>query len=112
MLLSVLPFVGMRGLYINDEGAALAQAAQLRDHGTWFRPNDFADADPSGRWYPLDRATRTEHGFAPLLRHPLYPVLLAGASSVGGRVGVAVLGMATGNTANEIGTWIVDLFRA
>lgn len=27
-------------------------------------------------------------------------------------VGVAVLGMATGNTANEIGTWIVDLFRA
>lgn len=93
ILIALVPIIGLRGQTLNDEGAALAQVQLLNEHHTWFMPNPFPEADPDGSAFPLDRSTQGEHGFAPLIKHPAYPVVLAGADRVGGHFGIVVLGI-------------------
>ncbi|HET8931743.1 MAG TPA: hypothetical protein VFN21_13865 [Acidimicrobiales bacterium] len=93
LLVALVPIIGLRGQTLNDEGAAMAQVQLLNQHHTWFMPNPFPEADPDGSAFPLDRSTQGEHGFAPLIKHPAYPVLLAGADRLGGRFGIVVLGI-------------------
>lgn len=93
VLVSLVPVVGLHGLFVNDEGAALAQATQLSSHGTWFFQNGFPAADPDGLAYPIDRATQSNAGFAPLLKNPTYALVLAGADRIGGRIGIALVGI-------------------
>ncbi len=93
VLVALIPVVGSTGIYSVDEGAALAQATQLRRTGHWSLPNDFPAADPRGRAYVLDKSTQTPAGFAPLTKHPAYPRLLALADQVGGRVGIVLVGV-------------------
>lgn len=92
-LCALQPIVGFHGFFVNDEGAALAQVELLSVHETWFMANPFPSADPEGRSYPFDRAIQTDHGFAPLLKQPLYPLVLTIGERVGGRWGIALLGV-------------------
>jgi len=93
LLVVLIPVIGLRGQLNNDEGSALVQARQLAEHGTWFVPNRFAQADPLGQGYALERSTHTDQGFAPLLKHPAYPLVLSVVDRFHGRVGIALLGV-------------------
>ncbi|OWY59728.1 hypothetical protein B7486_73010, partial [cyanobacterium TDX16] len=80
----VLVLVGVAlqptGRLISDEGAAIAQARALADDGSWTIEHPLLAADPTGAAFPLEKATAGEdgEGYAPLAKHPAYPLLLAG----------------------------------
>jgi len=91
LLLLLMPVVGTTSQFFSDEGAALAQVAQLEHGHGWTMPNSFPAADPEGAAFPISLSAQSGDEFAPFAKHPLYPVMLVGADSVGGRAGIVVL---------------------
>ena len=71
---------------ISDEGAALAQVHLLEQRGGWFLAHPLPGIDPTGSAFAIDlssqRAGTLE--FAPLAKHPAYPLLLVLPYRLGG----------------------------
>lgn len=80
--------------YFSDEGAAAFQATQLVDGGGWIYEPPLASVDPEGLGRPFLRGLTVEDGVAPYAKHPLYPVLLAGAHLLAGSAGFVLLSVA------------------
>ena len=82
---------------ISDEGAALAQVDALNSGRGWLMPHPFPALTTVGAAFPIDlslRRTGTDD-YAPLAKHPLYAMLLAGPYRVAGvpaTIAVSVLG--------------------
>ncbi|MGH9155607.1 MAG: hypothetical protein ACRD1K_07210 [Acidimicrobiales bacterium] len=84
VLLALVPVVGTGASFSADEGAVIAQARSLSKGDGWIVEHPVPEADPSGTHYPLELSARGPKGVAPFAKHPLYPVLLAGADRLGG----------------------------
>ena len=93
LLVGVALWIGARGQISVDEGAAAAQATQLADHGSWGFEHPLASVDPDGSAFPLRHADRTDDGYVPLAKHPLYPVVLSWADDLGGTAGMVGLSL-------------------
>jgi hypothetical protein len=83
-----------RVAYSSDEAAALVQARQLESGAGWYYRYPWASIDPEDAARPFVRGDAGTKGVAPYAKHPLYPVLLAGAIRIGGEDGVSALGVA------------------
>src|SRR5205823_12516208 len=94
VLLALLPVVGTASQFSADEGAAVAQAVQLERGEGWTTAHPFPAVDPSGDAYPFELSVRRGDRYAPFAKHPIYPVLLAGAYRVAGRLGMLLLSIA------------------
>ncbi len=94
ILLLLVPVVGPSESFIADEGAAMIQARSLESGGGWIVEHPLPEVDPDGAWYPVVNAEHGRNGFAPLAKHPAYPLLLAGASRLGGVGGMVLLSLA------------------
>ncbi|MGH7362061.1 MAG: hypothetical protein ACREJI_10670, partial [Candidatus Methylomirabilales bacterium] len=93
VLVPLAALVGAPG-FAPDEGAAILQARSLSRGDGWIVAHPLPAADPTGRLYPIKLAEEGTKGFAPLAKHPLYPVLLAGANRVGGVAAMVLLSVA------------------
>lgn len=91
VLLCVLPIVGTRSIVFSDEGAALVQAHQLERGDGWITPYAFTRIDPHQEAFPFASADPGHNGSAAYAKHPLYPLLLAGADRVGGNAAILAL---------------------
>ncbi|MBV9041304.1 MAG: hypothetical protein JOZ68_09875 [Acidimicrobiia bacterium] len=94
LLLAILPFTRMGGALISDEGSAALQARTLNRDGTWILHQPLARIDPQDRADPLPYVEAGPKGRAPYAKHPLYPLLLAGASRLAGNTGYYLLSLA------------------
>lgn len=95
VLCALAVVVGTGTSFSEDEGAAIVQARQLADHGSWDVPHPAADAYPSGIFYPYKASESGAKARAPFARHPAYVVALAALWRVGGinaLVGLSLLG--------------------
>ncbi|HJR24340.1 MAG TPA: hypothetical protein VJ804_02625, partial [Acidimicrobiales bacterium] len=95
ILLAVAWWTGADGQVSVDEGVAVKQAEAVAD-GTWVLPHPLEVADPDGSAFPLRFATRTDDGYVPFAKHPLYPAVLSVADRVGGvraMVGLSLVGV-------------------
>ncbi|MDP8938432.1 MAG: hypothetical protein M3O23_12020 [Actinomycetota bacterium] len=93
VLIGLLPVVGTSGAFMPDEGAAVIQARSLARGDGWLVEHPVPEADPHRRYYPLALGEQGSRGIAPLGKHPLYPVLLAGAYRMGGIPAMFVLSL-------------------
>jgi hypothetical protein len=93
VLLALLSLVDPSTSYSADEGAAIIQARSLADGGGWIVEHPFPEADPTGERYPLELSEWGTDGVAPYAKHPLYPVLLAGADRLGGTTAMILLSL-------------------
>jgi hypothetical protein len=93
ILLLLVPVVGTSQSFLADEGAAILQSRSLAEGDGWIVEHPFPEVDPDGDWYPIGKAERGEMGFAPLGKHPAYPLLAAGAASLGGVTGMVLLSL-------------------
>ncbi|MBV8980157.1 MAG: hypothetical protein JO086_04590 [Acidimicrobiia bacterium] len=93
LLLATLPFTRMGGALISDEGSAVLQARTLNRDGTWILHQPLARIDPEDHADPLPYVEAGPKGRAPYAKHPLYPLLLAGASRVAGTAGYYLLSL-------------------
>lgn len=84
VLLVLVPLIGTGASFSADEGAVIAQARSLSKGDGWIVEHPVPEADPSGAHYPLELSARGPKGVAPFAKHPLYPLLLAGADRLGG----------------------------
>lgn len=93
VLLIGLLVSGPRVAYTSDEGAAVLQARLLEHDGTWLYryPLTALDAEDGAR--PFVRGDLGTKGLAPYAKHPLYPVILAGALRIGGEAGLGLVGV-------------------
>jgi hypothetical protein len=89
-----LALTAPRVAYSSDEAAALVQARQLEAGAGWHYRYPLASIDAEDAARPFVRADAGTKGVAPYAKHPLYPVLLAGAIRLGGEDGVSALGLA------------------
>ena len=94
VLVALLPVVGTGASFSADEGAAIIQARSLARGDGWLVDQPVPEADPDGRHYPLELSARGPAGTAPFAKHPLYALLLAGASRVGGVTAMVLLSLA------------------
>lgn len=94
VLLALLALVGTSASFSADEGAAIVQARSLADGGGWLVEHPAPEADPAGVNYPLELSERGDRGWAPYAKHPLYPLLLAGADRLGGTGAMVLLSLA------------------
>lgn len=94
VLVCVLAVVGTSSSFSADEGAAVAQATSLSEGRGWLVPHPAPELDPDGVNYPLEFSERGPGGWAPYAKHPLYPLLLAGAHRLGGVTAMVLLSMA------------------
>lgn len=93
ILLLLVPVVGT-GTFLADEGAAIIQARSLEVGDGWIVEHPLPEIDSEGAWYPVINADRGENGFAPLAKHPAYPIMAAAAARLGGMAGMVVLSLA------------------
>lgn len=93
ILLLLAPVVGKPQSFIADEGAAMIQALSLEAGDGWIVEHPLPEVDPEGAWYPVVNAEHGERGFAPLAKHPAYPVLAAAAARLGGATGIVILSL-------------------
>ena len=93
ILLLLVPVVGQSQSFIADEGAAMIQVSSLVKGDGWIVEHPFPEVDPEGAWYPVVNAEQGRNGFAPLAKHPAYPLLAAGAARLGGHSGIILLSM-------------------
>ncbi len=98
VLLALAPVVGTSSSFSTDEGAAIVQAQSLSRGGGWLVEHPFPEVDPDGRHYPLEISERGPRGWVPYGKHPLYPLLLAGADRLGGVTAMVLLSL-TGTIA-------------
>lgn len=94
VLLALVPVVGTDASFSSDEGAAIIQGRSLASGDGWIVPHPMPEVDPEGRMYPLVSAERGSNGFAPLAKHPVYSVLVAGAGWLAGVTGMVLLSVA------------------
>lgn len=94
VLVCLLAVVGTSSSFSADEGAAVAQATSLSEGRGWMVPHPAPELDPGGVNYPLEFSERGPRGWAPYAKHPLYPLLLAGAHRLGGVTAMVLLSMA------------------
>lgn len=94
ILLALIPVVGTGVSFSADEGAAIIQARSLARGDGWLVDHPVPEADADGRNYPLELSARGPRGTAPFAKHPLYPLLLAGADRVGGTAAMVLLSLA------------------
>jgi hypothetical protein len=94
VLLALVPVVGTGGSFSADEGAAVVQARSLAAGDGWIVEHPLPEADPTGVNYPLENSERGLNGVTPYAKHPLYPLLLAGAARLGGVTGMVLLSLA------------------
>lgn len=80
--------------FTSDEGAAILQARVLEDTGGWTYEDPLAEIDPEGEARPFLRGDLGTEGLAPYARHPLYPLVLAGADRAAGGTGMALTSVA------------------
>ncbi len=89
-----LALTAPRVAYMSDEAAALVQARQLEAGAGWHYRSALASIDSEDAARPFVRADAGTKGVAPYAKHPLYPLVLAGAIRLGGDQGVAAVGLA------------------
>lgn len=91
-----------------DEGAAAAQATELVEGRGWTISHPLPDVDPSGEAFPLHLSVQKEGTleFAPFAKHPVYPVVLAGAMKVGGLELAAMVSIA-GTVVAAVGAALI-----
>ena len=106
LCLVVLPATRPGGSLISDEGAAALQARTLDRTGSWIIHAPLAQFDPGDRANPLPYVEVGPKGRAPYAKHPLYPVLLLGASKVAGRTGYYLLSI-LGSVLAAAGAWVL-----
>lgn len=94
VLVCLLAVVGTSSSFSADEGAAIVQARSLSEGRGWTVPHPAPELDPEGVNYPLEFSERGPRGWAPYAKHPLYPLLLAGADRLGGVTGMVLLSLA------------------
>jgi hypothetical protein len=94
VLLALVPLLGTGASFSADEGAVIVQARSLADGDGWIVPHPLPEADPRGVNYPLENSEQGAKGNSPYAKHPLYPLLLAGASQVGGVAAMVALSVA------------------
>ncbi len=93
VLLILVPVIGTDAGFTPDEGAAVIQAISLSEGGGWLVEHPLPEVDPTGDLYPLRLSAEGSKGSAPLAKHPLYPLLLAGAHRAGGMAGMILLSL-------------------
>ena len=93
LLVLGLALTAPRVAYMSDEAAALVQARQLEAGAGWYYRYPLASIDSEDAARPFVRADAGTKGVAPYAKHPLYPVVLAGAIRVGGDAAVAALSL-------------------
>ena len=93
-LLLLVPVVGTSQSFLADEGAAVIQARSLEAGEGWIVEHPLPEVDPDGGWYPVVNAEHGDKGFAPLAKHPAYPVLAAAAMRLAGVTGIVLLSLA------------------
>jgi hypothetical protein len=93
VLVALMGVVGTNASFSADEGAAIIQARQLSRGDGWTTPNPLPEVDPEGDAFPLQYSDRGEKGFAPFAKHPVYPLLLAGADRIAGVPAMVLLSM-------------------
>jgi hypothetical protein len=95
VLVALVPVVGTGASFSADEGAAIVQARHLARGDGWIVDHPLPEADPTGVNYPLELSARGPDGrTAPFAKHPLYALLLAAASRVGGVTAMVLLSLA------------------
>jgi hypothetical protein len=96
VLLALVPVVGTSSSLSADEGAAIVQAKSLSGGDGWIVEHPVPQIDPTqtGANYPLENADIGTKGLAPYAKHPLYPLLLAGADRAGGVAAMVLLSLA------------------
>ena len=94
VLVSLLAVVGTSSSFSADEGAAMVQARSLSEGRGWIVPHPAPELDPEGVNYPLEFSERGPEGWAPYAKHPVYPLLLAGAHRLAGVPGMVLLSLA------------------
>jgi hypothetical protein len=91
VLLGLLAFLDNGTVGNADEGAVLAQARILQQHGEWGMHSPTASIDPTGRWFPIDLTERVGDEWFPYTKHTIYPRLVAVVEEHGGLGGVLAL---------------------
>ncbi|HEX2273394.1 MAG TPA: hypothetical protein VHG90_05940 [Acidimicrobiales bacterium] len=95
VLVALVPVVGTGASFSADEGAAIVQARHLARDDGWVVDHPVPEADPAGDNYPLELSARGPDGrTAPFAKHPLYALLLAAASRLGGVTAMVLLSVA------------------
>ena len=94
VLVALVPVVGPNVSFSADEGAAIVQARHLARGDGWVVDHPVPEADPDGLNYPLELSARGPDGTAPFAKHPLYALLLAAASRMGGVTAMVLLSAA------------------
>lgn len=94
VLLALVPVIGTNASFNSDEGAAIIQARSLGSGDGWIVPHPMPELDPKGTMYPLISAERGSNGFAPLAKHPVYSLLVAGGWRLAGVPGMVLLSVA------------------
>jgi hypothetical protein len=94
VLVALLSVVGSSSSFSADEGAAIVQARSLSEGRGWTVAHPAPELDPEGVNYPLEFSEQGPQGWAPYAKHPLYPLLLAGADRLGGVTGMVLLSLA------------------
>ena len=94
LLVAMMAVVGTASSFSADEGAAIVQARSLSEGAGWLVEHPLPGADPAGVNYPLEFSEHGRRGWAPYAKHPLYPLLLAGADRAGGVAAMVLLSLA------------------
>ena len=94
VLLALVPVVGTGSSFSADEGAAIVQARSLSRGDGWIVEHPLPEVDPAGVNYPLENSEIGAKGVAPYAKHPLYPLVLAGAHRVAGVAGMVLVSLA------------------
>ncbi|MGH9137358.1 MAG: hypothetical protein ACRD0G_09975 [Acidimicrobiales bacterium] len=92
--------------FTTDEGAYGAQADSLLD-GSWEYEYQAAALDPDGEFFPLKYSTSSERGSYAYVRHPAYPIVVAGAAAAFGRGGGVLLPGMVGALVAAVGAWFL-----
>jgi hypothetical protein len=91
VLFGLLAFLDNGTVGNADEGAVLAQAKILQQHGDWGMRSPTESIDPSGKWFPIDLTEHIGNRWYPYTKHTIYPRLVAVADEWGGLRGVLAL---------------------
>jgi hypothetical protein len=110
VLVALMAVVGTSSSFSADEGAAIVEARSLASGGGWVVEHPMPAADPGAVNYPLELSDRGVRGSAPYAKHPLYPLLLAGADRLGGVRAMVLLSLigtiAAAGVAGALARWL------
>jgi len=93
VVLALVPLIGTGSSFSADEGAAIVQAKSLDRGDGWIVEHPFPAVDPTNVNYPLENSERGARGISPYAKHPLYPLVLAGAHRLAGVPGMVLVSL-------------------